>query len=83
VGADAGNNGEYELFQNGTMDTFTVNLDTSINTAGYDLTGINTYAGWNPASQGRSNQGYTMTAMLMNDSTLELASGTHFANNLS
>ena len=39
-------------------DSVTVNLDISTNTEGYDITGIDTFFGWNPSTGGRSNQAY-------------------------
>ena len=39
--------------------SITFTLDTSINTFGYDLSGIDTYAGWNDS--GRDNQKYTVS----------------------
>jgi transcription elongation factor len=39
--------------------SITFTLNTSINTFGYDLSGIDTYAGWNDS--GRDNQKYTVS----------------------
>jgi PKD repeat protein len=52
--------------------TVTINFDTSVNTEGYDITGINTYAGWDPVGEGRANQDYTVTVTFMDDSTATL-----------
>ncbi|MDF7800838.1 PKD domain-containing protein [Pontiellaceae bacterium B1224] len=62
-------------------DSFTITFDTSVNTQGYDITNINTYAAWNPGAGGRSSQGYDVTLTFMDDSTLLISSGTYEANN--
>lgn len=88
IGADAGflNDGSIGVANDGERtqieptDAFTINFDTSVNTSGYDITGINSYAGWNTAFNGRSNQGYTVTVTYVNDSTEVIITGTHYAN---
>ncbi|MGJ8634505.1 MAG: LamG-like jellyroll fold domain-containing protein [Luteolibacter sp.] len=67
-----------------TMDssnTFTVTLDTSVNTSGYDITGIDSVFGWDTASGGRSNQGYSIVLTFVDDSTATLVEGTHWEPN--
>lgn len=61
-------------------DSFTITFDTSVNTLGYDITNINTYAAWNPGSSGRANQGYDVTVTYMDDSTELVSSGTYEPN---
>lgn len=61
--------------------TVTVTLDTSVNIGGYDLTGITTYFGWNPAGNGRSNQGYEVILTYMDGSTATLAGPMHWEPN--
>ncbi|MDF7799089.1 PEP-CTERM sorting domain-containing protein [Pontiellaceae bacterium B1224] len=60
--------------------SITINLDTSVNTLGYNISGINTYAAWNTGSGGRSDQEYTLTFIYMDDSFEEITNGTHYAN---
>ena len=60
--------------------TVTVNFDVSTNVDGYDITGINTYAAWETSRGGRSDQEYTLTAILVDGSEKEIASGTHYDN---
>ena len=67
-------------FGSAGSDSFTINFDVSVNTQGYNITNINTYAAWNIAAGGRANQGYTATVTFMDDSTSVIASGTHYAN---
>ena len=74
----AGVGGGTEVFFNGG--SVTVNFDVSSNVHGYDITGINTYAAWNNAGQGRSDQEYTLTAILVDGSEKEITSGTHYDN---
>jgi hypothetical protein len=52
--------GHESQFNRGSI---TINLDVSTNTRGYDIQQINTYAGWNTASGGRSDQEYTLTVI--------------------
>lgn len=63
-----------------TTDAYTINFDTSVNTSGYTITGINSYAAWSTTGGGRANQGYTVTVTFMDDTTSEIVSGTHYAN---
>ncbi|MDF7806433.1 PKD domain-containing protein [Pontiellaceae bacterium B12219] len=63
-----------------TTDSFTITFDTSENTLGYDITNINTYAGWSTLAFGRANQGYDVTVTFMDDTTLLLSSGTYEPN---
>ncbi|MDP4610390.1 MAG: S8 family peptidase, partial [Opitutales bacterium] len=76
--ADHNDSGEVQLHSDNTI---TVNLDTSVYTDGYDLTGIETIFGWNNASNGRSNQGYEIILTYMNDSTATLAGPIHWEPN--
>lgn len=55
-------------------DTFTVMLDTSVNTNGYDITGIDSVFGWNTKSGGRANQGYAILVTYVDDTMATLAS---------
>jgi hypothetical protein len=67
-----------------TMDssnTFTVELNTSLNTNGYDITGIDSIFGWNPASGGRANQGYVIVLTFVDDSTATLVGPEHWESN--
>ena len=48
-------------------DSVTVNLDISTNTEGYDITGIDTFFGWNPSTGGRSNQAYEIFWVLLTE----------------
>jgi len=59
----------------------TVELDTSINTLGYDLSGITSIFGWNTASGGRSNQGYEIILTFVDGSTAILAEAEHWEPN--
>ncbi|MDF7809212.1 sulfatase-like hydrolase/transferase [Pontiellaceae bacterium B12219] len=56
---------------------FTVNFDISVNTAGYDVTGINSFSGWNTQSFGRSNQGYDVTVGFVGGGSQLITSGTY------
>ncbi|MFA7345955.1 MAG: PEP-CTERM sorting domain-containing protein [Terrimicrobiaceae bacterium] len=53
--------------------TTTFNLNLSTNTLGYDITGVNTYAGWNDA---RVNQKYTLSYSTAAAPTTFLSLGT-------
>jgi hypothetical protein len=53
----ANNNRSTVAIQNGA--TVTYSLDTSVNTLGYRITSISTYAGWQ--DNGRDNQNYTVS----------------------
>lgn len=82
IAGDASNNGQFTLVGGNATHAFTYNLDLSENVLGYDITAIQSYAGWNPAAKGRSNQGYTMTVTYVDGTTEVLARGTHYANGL-
>ena len=56
--------------------TITLNLDTTVNVLGYDITGIDTFFGWNTPSNGRSNQGYQVELGFVLGGTATLASNT-------
>ncbi len=68
------------VLRNGVTDTVTINFNISTNTLGYDITGINTWAGWNDSGGGRANQGYSVTVTFINDTTSLISSGTYYAN---
>jgi hypothetical protein len=53
-------------------DSITFNLNLSNHPAGYDITQIATYAGWNTLYGGRSNQGYEVDLTYVNGSTATL-----------
>ncbi|MDF7799083.1 PKD domain-containing protein [Pontiellaceae bacterium B1224] len=72
------NDGDQVLLE--AEDSFTITFDTSVNTLGYDITNINTYAAWNTGAGGRANQGYDVTVTYMDDSTELLSSGTYEPN---
>lgn len=59
----------------------TIDFDVTTNTLGYDITGIDTYAGWKLAAGGRSDQGYGITLTFMDDSTAALLNSTHWEPN--
>ncbi len=57
--------------------SLTFNLDVSVNTLGYDITGITTMFGRTDGNfGGRRNQGYRITLTFVDDSTAVLADGT-------
>ncbi|MBK1835478.1 PEP-CTERM sorting domain-containing protein [Roseibacillus ishigakijimensis] len=60
--------------------SITFNLDLAESPLGYTITNVNTYSAWNTQSGGRSDQEYTLTMILLNDSEVEIVSGTHYAN---
>ena len=64
-----------------SSDTFTVTLDTSINTNGYDITGIDSVFGWNTSGGGRANQGYVMVVTFVDDTSAILAGPAHWEPN--
>jgi hypothetical protein len=67
-----------------TMDSsnaFTIELNTSVNTNGYDITGIDSIFGWNSASGGRANQGYAIILTFVDESTATLAGPEHWESN--
>ncbi|MDF7825993.1 PKD domain-containing protein [Pontiellaceae bacterium B12227] len=61
-------------------DSFTITFDTSVNTFGYDITNINTYAAWETGGGGRANQGYDVTVTYVDNSTELVSSGTYEPN---
>lgn len=65
----------------GSGNTFTVALDISVNTYGYDITGIDSVFGWNPGAGGRSNQGYGITVTYVDNTTATLADAAHWEPN--
>jgi hypothetical protein len=79
-GSSADENTTIVSIENSAADWFVITFDTSINTAGYDITGISSWAGWNPAGGGRANQGYTITVTYMDDSTEVISGGTYYDN---
>lgn len=60
----------------GTTASLTFTFDVSTNTAGYDITQIDSVFGWKIASSGRSNQGYSIELTFVNDSTAFLVDST-------
>ena len=76
--SDRDDSGEVQL---SNANTVTVNFDTSLHAAGYDLTGIETVFGWNTGANGRSNQGYEVTLTYVDNSTATLAGPTHWEPN--
>ncbi|MDF7799087.1 hypothetical protein P4C99_06405 [Pontiellaceae bacterium B1224] len=81
VGTDADNTGETSNVRMMSDNSITVTFDTSVNRRGYDLTGIRTCFGWNPASGGRSNQGYEIILTFMDGSAATLAGPEHWEPN--
>jgi hypothetical protein len=75
---DTNDDGEVRLT---SAETISVTFDTSVNTAGYDLTEINTYFGWGTDGGGRSNQGYELLLTFVDGSTLSLAGPEHWEPN--
>lgn len=61
--------------------TITVTFDTSLNTAGYDLTEITTTFGGNPSANGRSNQGYEIIVHYVDGDSAILAGPEHWEPN--
>ena len=66
--ADTNDAGEIRLSRNNLV---TINFDTSVNTAGYDITQIDSVFGWDVASGGRANQGYSIRFDLVDGSSIE------------
>ena len=48
------------VYFNNLPSTVTFTLDTSVNTLGYDITGVNTFAGWNDNKGQFANQKYDL-----------------------
>jgi hypothetical protein len=61
--------------------TVTINFNVAVNTAGYDITGIFTVAGWNTSGGGRSTQGYEILLTYVNNSTATLVGPTTWEPN--
>jgi len=74
---DTNDNGEVTMT---SVNTFTVTFDTTINSFGYDISRIDSYFGWNPASGGRSNQGYSIRFDYV-DGTSETIPASHWEPN--
>ena len=66
--ADTNDAGEIRPSRNNLV---TINFDTSVNTAGYDITQIDSVFGWDVASGGRANQGYSIRFDLVDGSSIE------------
>ncbi|MGJ8725374.1 MAG: S8 family serine peptidase [Roseibacillus sp.] len=81
IGNDDGDRSDSGEVQLASGNTVTVNLDTSVHTGGYDLTGIETIFGWNTGANGRSNQGYEVILTYIDNSTATLAGPTHWEPN--
>lgn len=64
-----------------SADFFTITLDTSVNTLGYDVDEIFSVAGWTTNSGGRSNQGYEVTFNLVGGGTVVIPAGNYEPNN--
>ena len=64
-------------------DVLTYTFDTSAlgSPLGYDITRIETYAGWNTTANGRSNQGYAVQLTFVDNSTATLLPSTHWEPN--
>lgn len=65
-------NGVYlpATFSGGRLpNTLTITLDTSVNTLGYDITGITTYAGHNENGSALANQQYLLEYSLVGDAS--------------
>lgn len=60
--------------------SLTINFNTTVNTNGYDITEINTYAAWDNAAGGRSDQEYTLTVIYIDNTEEEIITGTHYEN---
>jgi hypothetical protein len=76
-GLGSGDNGagEYANFVYPT-DSITYTFDVSSHAAGYNITQIATYAGWDPGAGGRSNQGYQIDLTYVNGATATLLAKT-------
>lgn len=81
IGNEDGNTSDSGEVQLDSGNTITVNLDTSVHTSGYDLTGIETIFGWSNSSNGRSNQGYEIILTYTDNSTATLAGPVHWEPN--
>lgn len=76
--ADVGGGFEAQ-FNTGSI---TINFNTFLNSNGYNITGVNTYAAWDTGAGGRSDQEYTLTVIFMDNSTEVITSGTHYNNDV-
>ncbi|MDF7801260.1 carbohydrate-binding protein [Pontiellaceae bacterium B1224] len=81
IGDNDSGTGDSGVVRMNSDNTVSVTFDTSVHTNGYDLTGITTCFGWNPASGGRSNQGYELILTYMDGSTATLAGPAHWEPN--
>ncbi|MDF7809243.1 family 43 glycosylhydrolase [Pontiellaceae bacterium B12219] len=81
VGSSANDTDEDGVVTMGSDNTVTVTFDTSVNTLGYNITGITTVFGWAINSDGRSNQGYELILTMMDDSVVTLAGPEHWEPN--
>ncbi len=75
---DAADSGEVTMDSGSSV---TLTFDTSVNTNGYDITGIDTYFGWDTSSGGRANQGYEMVIDYVDGASATLAGPEHWASN--
>jgi hypothetical protein len=60
--------------------TITFTFDTVSNPNGYNITGIQSYAGWETDAGGRSNQGYAIGLTFVDNTTATLLDKTSWAN---
>jgi len=60
--------------------SITIAFDTSVNKKGYDITGIQSYAGWDTGANGRSNQGYQIDITFVGGKTATLLAKQSWAN---
>ena len=81
IGNGDGDTNDSGEVRTSSADTITIELDTSVNTLGYDISGITTVFGWNTAANGRSNQGYGITLNFADGTTDTLVSPTHWEPN--
>ncbi|MDF7808666.1 family 43 glycosylhydrolase [Pontiellaceae bacterium B12219] len=81
AGNDVGDSSDSGEVTMGSGNTITVTFDTSVNTLGYDLTGIDSYFGWTTGSGGRANQGYKIIVIFVDGSRAVLAGPEHWAPN--
>ena len=81
IGNGDGDTNDSGEVRTSSADTITIELDTSVNTLGYDISGITTVFGWNTAADGRSNQGYGITLNFADGTTDTLVSPTHWEPN--
>jgi len=60
--------------------SITIAFDTSVNKKGYDITGIQSFAGWDTGANGRSNQGYQIELTYVGGTTKTLLAKTSWSN---